>query len=272
VTPRFTGRPSDGCSAGPIGANERRREVSASDVSVAAREPRPGSSLPPDDTPSRSARALRAGQSDRASRSRSAHPSPIRGTRRAPSVRSRPGSSGGPGQSGHPWSDAAASPRNRRDAANPLEPRGMRARHRGDRGSSTSRDVILERSWNARAASGGNRRRGQVGVNPPSATNRDQWGPTPALQAGGHRFDPGTLHPAHQQQIARNPRNSTTFPNLQFKPLQHTTTPLATLTTGSREGLEGRDRVTRRPATAPKRLPNRNYRNLGHQIDTPERA
>jgi hypothetical protein len=153
VTPRFTGRPSDGCSAGPIGANERRREVSASDVSVATREPRPGSSLPPDDTPSRSARALRAGQSDRASRSRSAHPSPIRGTRRAPSVRSRPGSSGGPGQSGHPWSDAAASPRNRRDAANPLEPRGMRARHRGDRGSSTSRDVILERSWNARAAS-----------------------------------------------------------------------------------------------------------------------
>jgi hypothetical protein len=178
VTPRFTGRPSDGCSAGPIGANERRREVSASDVSVATREPRPGSSLPPDDTPSRSARALRAGQSDRASRSRSAHPSPIRGTRRAPSVRSRPGSSGGPGQSGHPWSDAAASPRHRRDAANPLEPRGMRARHRGDRGSSTSRDVILERSWNARAASGGNRRRGQVGVNPPSATNRDQWGPT----------------------------------------------------------------------------------------------
>jgi hypothetical protein len=241
VTPRFTGRPSDGCSAGPIGANERRREVSASDVSVAAREPRPGSSLPPDDTPSRSARALRAGQSDRASRSRSAHPSPIRGTRRAPSVRSRPGSSGGPGQSGHPWSDAAASPRNRRDAANPLEPRGMRARHRGDRGSSTSRDVILERSWNARAASGGNRRRGQVGVNPPSATNRDQWGPTasPRTEFASRRSPVRSRYAPSRTPTANRKKppqlNNFSQPTIQASSTHHNTTrdPYNRVTRGS---------------------------------------
>src|SRR5512132_1455922 len=71
--------------------------------------------------------------------------------------------------------------------------------------------------------------------------------PAQDLQAAGHRFDPGTLHPAQPTANRKKPPQLINFS-------QPTTQASSTHDNTTRDPY---NRVTPRPATAPKRLPNR---------------
>ena len=165
---------------------------------------------------------------------------------------------------------------------------------RGPLVAQTSREAPLERCGGEAANRGPARSRsgtfversGATGWQPPAGrgaerrTEGDSQGPWrhAASPRGGFasrrspvrsRYAPSRTTNSKSQETPATHQLFPTYNSSLFKARQHHSQPLQQdharvlrVATGSQDG----------PRRRQKRLPNRNYRNLGHQIDTPERA